>query len=307
MIVRKEYINKLLNFKDKNFIKVVTGLRRVGKSTLLDHYINELINMGISKNNILKLNFELPNTFDIRSYRDLTNYVLEWSSNKEGKLYLILDEVGRVESWEKAVNAFHSMRNFDIYITGSNADLLSSELSTYLAGRYVEILMYPLSYKEFRELNKNATFNDYIKFGGIPSISQFNLDYDLSMNILRDSYNSAILKDVVQRYNIRNVIVLEKLIKYIFSNTSKTFSANSISKYFKSENVSISVDAILSYLKYLEDAFLIYRVSRNDLLSKKILKTEEKYFICDHGIREAIIGNNNESIELILENIRSVM
>lgn len=303
MIKRDEYIEKLLKYKDKPFIKVITGLRRVGKSTLLDLYTEELLSMGVSSENILKLNFELPNTFSIKTFSDLTDIVIKWSENKKGKLYLVLDEVGRLEHWEKAVNAFHTMKIFDIYITGSNADLLSSDLSTYLAGRYVELLVHPLSYKEFLQLNRTASFNDYIIFGGIPLIATFNLDYEYSMNALRDSFNSAIFQDVLNRYNIRNTVVLERLINYIFANTSKTFSALSISKYFKSQNIKVSVDTILLYLKHIENAYLIYKVQRNDIEGKKILKTEEKYYIADHGIREAIIGNNTKSIELILENI----
>lgn len=303
MVERKDYINELLNYKDKNFIKVITGLRRVGKSTLLDLYIKELKKSGVADNQILKLNFELPNTFDIKTYLELTEIVLKFKGNKEGKLYLFFDEIGRVSQWEKAINAFHAMNEFDIYITGSNADLLSSDLSTFLAGRYVEILVQPFSYKEFLQLYPNSAFKDYIIFGGIPSISLFNLDYKYSMNVLRDSFNSAIYQDIINRYNIRNTYALEKLIHYIFANTSQTFSALSISRYFKSEKINISVDTILSYLKNIEDAFLIYRVPRNDLEGKRILKTEEKYFVADHGIREAIIGSNTSRIELILENI----
>lgn len=303
MIKREAYITQLLQYKDKNFIKVITGLRRVGKSTLLDLYIEELKVQRIIEEQILKLNFELPDTFEIKTYVDLTNFVLEWSENKNDKLYIMFDEIGRVENWEKAVNAFHAMNCFDIYITGSNADLLSSDLATYLAGRYVEILVHPFSYKEFKEIYNKSSFNDYVVFGGIPSIIPFNLDYEYSMNVLRDSFNSAVYKDILNRYNVRNPLLLEKLIHYIFANPATTFSALSISKYFKSENIKISVDTVLSYLKYIENSFLIYRVARNDIEGKKILKTEEKYFIADHGMREAIIGSNSKRIELVLKNI----
>lgn len=303
MIRRSEYIDKFKKYKDKEFIKVLTGLRRVGKSTILDMFIDELVDSGVSGKNILKLNFELPNTFDILNFRDLTKVVETWKSGKVGKLYIFLDEISRVEDWERAVNAFHAMKEFDIYITGSNADLLSSDLATYLGGRFVEILVYPLSYKEFKKIHLNSTFNDYVVFGGIPSISTFDLNYDLSMNALRDSFNSAIYQDIIKRYNIRNSTVLDRLIKYIFTNTSNTFSALSISNYFKSERISVSVDTIISYLKNMEEAFLIYKVSRNDILGKRVLKTEEKYYIADHGLREAIVGGNMNNIELILENI----
>lgn len=303
MITRDAYIEKLLKYRDKPFIKVLTGLRRVGKSTLIDMYIKLLQELNIPKDNILKINFELPNSFKINNYIDLSDIVLAWSKDKKGKLYILLDEIGRVDLWEKAINAFHAMNIFDIYITGSNADLLSSDLSTYLAGRYVEILVHPFSYKEFLKLYDGSSFTDYMIFGGIPTIASFELDYEYSMNALRDSFNSAIFQDVINRYKIRNTIVLERLIQYVFANTSKTFSATSISRYLKSENINVSVDTLLSYLKNIEDAFLIYKVQRNNLEGKQILKTEEKYYIADHGIREAITGNNLKSIELILENI----
>lgn len=303
MVRRESYLRKIHAYQDKPFIKILTGLRRVGKSVLLDQYIDELINQGIHSDQILKLNFELPINFGITSYVDLTKYVLDWSDNKTGSLYLFLDEIGRISDWEKAVNGFHSMSKFDIYITGSNADLLSSDLSTYLAGRYIEILVHPLSYKEFVRFHPKSTFLDYVTFGGIPSITVFQLDYEPSMNALRDSFRSAVFQDVISRHSIRNPIILEKLIHYLFANRAKTFSALSISNYFKSQRISASVDTILNYLKLLADAFLIYKVMRQDIVGKNILKTEEKYFIADHGLREAIVGNNGTSIELVLENI----
>jgi len=229
--------------------------------------------------------------------------VLKWSEGKSGKLYLFLDEVGRVEDWEKAVNGFHALNNFDIYVTGSNADLLSSDLSTYLAGRYVEILIHPFSFKEFKELKPQGTLREYMVFGGMPSAITFGFDYDISMNILRDQFKSAVLQDVIQRNSIRNTDILERLIEYVFSNTGNTFSALSISKYLKSQRMNVSVDTILNYINIITNAFLIYKVKRNDLIGKSILKTEEKYYIADQGIREAIIGNNENIIEMLLENI----
>ena len=272
-------------------------------SIIIDQYIDELLNQGIERDQILKLNFELPQNFNIKSYENLIKYVLDWSNQKSERLYLFLDEVGRISDWEKAVNGFHSLLKYDIYITGSNADLLSSDLSTYLAGRYIEILVHPLSYKEFVEFHPTSSFLDYVTFGGIPSITVFQLDYEPSMNALRDSFRSAVFQDVVTRHNIRNPIILEKLIQYLFSNTSKTFSALSISNYFKSQKINVSVDTILNYLKLLSEAFLIYKVMRQDIVGKNLLKTEEKYFIADHGLREAMVGHNESSIELVLENM----
>mgnify|MGYP001767516671 CR=1 FL=1 len=303
MIKRKHYLDILNSYRDKPFIKVLTGLRRVGKSTILNLLIQDLIEQGVSENSILSINFELPSSFEITDYKTLTNHVLTWAKGKKGSLYIFLDEIGRVTEWEKAVNSFHALKLFDIYITGSNADTLSSELSTFLAGRYIEILIHPFSYQEFLTVYPQAKFNDYLLFGGIPSIYAFNLDYTLSMNALRDSFRSAVLQDVVTRYQIRNAVILEKLIQYIFANVGKTFSALSISKYFKSQRLTVSVDTVLSYLSMIQEAFLIYKVGRHDLIGKSVLKTEEKYYIADHGIREAIAGNNPRVVEMILENI----
>lgn len=303
MIKRQKYLDLLLQYKDKPYIKVLTGIRRVGKSTLLQMFVEELKAQGVDESLILMLNFELPQTFDIKDYEVLTTRVLEFSKGKKENMYLLLDEVGRVEDWEKAINAFHAMGSFDLYITGSNADMLSSELSTYLAGRYVELLIHPFSYKEFLEMNPKSTFQDYIIYGGIPAIQSFHLQYDFSMNALRDSFKSAVLQDVITRHQIRNAYILEKLIQYVFSNVGKTFSALSISNYFKSQRISVSVDTILSYLGLIQDAFLIYKVRRNDVIGKRILKTEEKYYIADHGFREALTANNMAVIESVLENI----
>ncbi len=303
MIKREQYLKTLFNYKDKPFIKVLTGLRRVGKSTILEFYQEELILNGIKKENILIINLELPSFFSISDYLDLTNFIEDWSKNKKGNLYIMIDEIGRVKDWEKSVNALHASKKYDLYITGSNADLLSSDLATYLSGRYVALQVFPFSYEEFLKVHPHAAFKDYIVFGGMPHITPFKLDYETSMKILRDSYHSAILQDVVRRYNIRNVALLDKIILYIYANTSKTFSASSISKYLKSERVNVTVDTIINYLDYCEDAFLIKKVKRNDILGKSILKTEEKIFIADHGYREAIVGQNEKNIELILENI----
>jgi uncharacterized protein len=303
MIRRETYLSSIRTYQDKPLIKILTGLRRVGKSVLLDQYIEELTSQGIHNDRILKLNFELPANYGITDFEELTKHVLIWAEQKTGPLYLFLDEVGRIKDWEKAVNGFHAMGVFDIYITGSNADLLSSDLSTYLAGRYIEILIHPLSYQEFILFHPQSSFMDYVTFGGFPSITLFNLDYEPSMNTLRDSFRSAVFQDVISRHSIRNPIILEKLIQYLFANTAKTFSALSIANYFKSQKINVSVDTILNYLRLLSEAFLIYKVMRQDIVGKNLLKTEEKYYIADHGLREALVGNNGAVIELILENI----
>jgi len=309
MIIRKNYLNHLFEYKDKPFIKVITGMRRVGKSVLMDQFIEALKEKGVSETRICKINFELPTSFDLVDYQTLTRKVLDFKGKNKQTVYLFLDEIQRIKDWEKAVNGFHALNSFDIYITGSNADLLSSQLSTYLAGRYVEIKVHPFSYQEFKMLHvrkhydETAYFNQYLVFGGIPSIGVFDLDYDVSMSTLRDSFKSAFFRDVVLKNQIRNTVVLDRLINYLLSNTGKTFSALSISHFFKAERITASVDTILSYLQFIEEAYLITKVKRQDLNGKIILKTDEKYYIEDHGIREAVVGGNQKDIELVLENI----
>jgi predicted AAA+ superfamily ATPase len=303
MITRIHYLNQIKNYQNKPFIKVLTGLRRVGKSVIIDQLIEDLIKQGIKKDHILKLNFELPNTFQLDDYQQVTDHVLAWAKSKTKPLYLFFDEIGRVKQWEKAINGFHSLTKFDIYITGSNADLLSSDLASFLAGRYVEFEVYPFSYQEFLLAFPKASFHDYLTFGGMPTIIPFALNYETSMNTLRDIYKSALLQDVITRSQIRNPMVLELLTRYLLTNPAKTFSALSISKYLKSQGISVTVDTILLYLDVIQNAFLIYKAPREDVVGKRIFQTEEKYFIADLGFREAMVGQNLTIIESLLENI----
>ena len=218
-----------------------------------------------------------------------------------------------MEEWERCVNSLRVDEDFrfDIYITGSNAKLLSGELSTYLAGRYIEFFVYPFSFKEFfeiiqvknQEIKVKEAFQNYVKFGGMPFLYNLNYNYETSMQYLQDLYASIILKDITQRNNIRDTDLLERIINYIIINIGNTFSANSISKFFKSENKKVATETILNYIKACEEAFLVYRVARNDLLGKKILNVNEKYYIADHGIREATMENNQKNINQVLENI----
>ena len=218
-----------------------------------------------------------------------------------------------MEEWERCVNSLRVDEDFrfDIYITGSNAKLLSGALSTYLAGRYIEFFVYPFSFKEFfeiiqvknQEIKVKEAFQNYVKFGGMPFLYNLNYNYETSMQYLQDLYASIILKDITQRNNIRDTDLLERIINYIIINIGNTFSANSISKFFKSENKKVATETILNYIKACEEAFLVYRVARNDLLGKKILNVNEKYYIADHGIREATMENNQKDINQVLENI----
>ena len=311
MIKRDLYLNKIKPFIDKEIIKVLTGIRRSGKSVMLKLLMNEILNQGVTKEQIIYLNFEDLKNRPLCSFDILHNYILE-NSEKNKKTYLFLDEIQEVASWEKCINSLRVQEDyqFDIYITGSNAKLLSGELATYLAGRYVEFIIYPFSFKEFLEaisqikpISKAQAFNEYIKFGGMPFLHNLNFQLEPSLQYLKDVYSSIILKDITQRNNIRDIDLLEKIITYVIANIGNTFSATSISKFFKSENRKTSPETILNYIKVCEEAFLIYKVQRNDLIGKKILSVNEKYYIADHGIREAIFENNQRDINQILENI----
>ena len=313
MLKRDEYIKQIVPFIDKDVIKVLTGIRRSGKSVMLKLLMEELKNRGINENQFIYINFENLKYRNLKNYERLYDFILNKVDDKYKSYYIFLDEIQEVEEWEKCVNSLRVDEdfNFDIYITGSNAKLLSGELSTYLAGRYIEFVVYPFSFKEFfeimkeknKEIDLKEAFQDYVKFGGMPFLHNLDYNYEASMQYLQDLYASIILKDITQRNNIRDTDLLERIINYVVMNIGNTFSATSISKFFKSENRKVAIETILNYIKACEEAFLIYRVARNDLLGKKILNVNEKYYIADHGIREAIMENNQKNINQILENI----
>ena len=313
MLKRDEYIKKIVPFIDKDVIKVLTGIRRSGKSVMLKLLMEELKNIGINEKQFIYINFENLKYRKLKNYERLYDFILNKVDDKYKSYYIFLDEIQEVEEWERCVNSLRVDEdfNFDIYITGSNAKLLSGELSTYLAGRYIEFVVYPFSFKEFFEIMKEKNkeielkevFQDYVKFGGMPFLHNLDYNYEASMQYLQDLYASIILKDITQRNNIRDTDLLERIINYVIMNIGNTFSATSISKFFKSENRKVAIETILNYIKACEEAFLVYRVARNDLLGKKILNVNEKYYIADHGIREAIMENNQKNINQVLENI----
>ena len=313
MLKRDEYIKKIVPFIDKDVIKVLTGIRRSGKSVMLKLLMEELKNRGINENQFIYINFENLKYRKLKNYERLYDFILNKVDDKYKSYYIFLDEIQEVEEWERCVNSLRVDEdfNFDIYITGSNAKLLSGELSTYLAGRYIEFVVYPFSFKEFfeimkeknKEIDLKEAFQDYVKFGGMPFLHNLKYNYEASMQYLQDLYASIILKDITQRNNIRDTDLLERIINYVVMNIGNIFSATSISKFFKSENRKVATETILNYIKACEEAFLVYRVARNDLLGKKILNVNEKYYIADHGIREAIMENNQKNINQVLENI----
>ena len=313
MLKRDEYIKKIVPFIDKDVIKVLTGIRRSGKSVMLKLLMEELKNRGINENQFIYINFENLKYRNLKNYEKLYDFILNKVDDKYKSYYIFLDEIQEVEEWERCVNSLRVDEdfNFDIYITGSNAKLLSGELSTYLAGRYIEFVVYPFSFKEFfeimkeknKEIDLKEAFQDYVKFGGMPFLHNLDYNFEASMQYLQDLYASIILKDITKRNNIRDTDLLERVINYVIMNIGNTFSATSISKFFKNENRKVAIETILNYIKACEEAFLVYRVARNDLLGKKILNVNEKYYIADHGIREAIMENNQKNINQALENI----
>ena len=311
MISREIYMKRIRPFINTELIKVFTGIRRSGKSVMLELVKNELKKSGVSDKNFLCINFEQFSNSELLDAKILHKRIVEFQKSADGKIYLFFDEIQEVDGWEKCINSCRVDFDCDIYITGSNAKLLSGELATYLAGRYVEFVIYPFSFAEFLEMNrqknsqidKSACFTAFLKTGGMPFLANFFGDDSAKNQYLMDIYNSVVLKDVVKRNNIRDVDTLERIIAYAFSNIGHIFSATSLSKYFKSEKRNISHDTILNYLKFCTDAFLIYKISRYDLEGKKVLTVNEKYYCADHGLREAVFGKNTQNIDQILENI----
>lgn len=304
-------MQRIRPFINTDLIKVFTGIRRAGKSVMLELVKNELKESGIGEENFLCINFEQFSNSQFLDVESLYKKITDFQKNTKGKIYLFFDEIQEVDGWEKCINSCRIDFDCDIYITGSNAKLLSGELATYLAGRYVEFVIYPFSFAEFFEMNliknpnvdKATCLMQFLKTGGMPFLSNFPDDDSAKSQYLIDIYNSVVLKDVVKRNNIRDVDTLERIVAYAFSNIGHIFSATSLSKYFKSENRKISHDTILNYLKFCSDAFLFYKINRYDLEGKKIVTVNEKYYCADHGLREALFGKNIQNIDQVLENI----
>lgn len=309
MIIREKYLKKMIDAKDTDFIKVITGVRRSGKSTLLLMFRDYLLANGVKEENIVYINFESAKYDDIKDYKDLYKYIED--KVKDEKIYLLLDEIQSVSSWEKAINSFKVDFNMDIYITGSNAYLLSSELSTLLSGRYIEIKMYPLSFKEFLvfnnydENNLEEKFNEYLKYGGLPAITLIKGNDELILSYLNDIYNTIVKKDIIDRNNIKDVALLENIIKYLFNNVGSPISTKKISDYLNSNKVvqKSNHQTIDNYLNMLEKSYIIYKADRTDVKSKSLLKTLGKYYVSDSGIRNIILGFRNINEGHLLENI----
>ena len=311
MIKRESYMKRIRPFFGNDLVKVLIGLHRSGKSVMLDLIKEELCASGVSSSQFISINFENMRNAHLCTAVALHDEIIRRASEIKDKVYLFFDEIQEVDAWEKCINSFRVELDCDIYITGSNAKLLSGELATYLAGRYVEFVIYPFSFAEFIELYRtifpNADirqcFSKYLRAGGMPYLSNLRYDETASRQYLRDLFNSVELKDIVKRNNIRDVDMLERIIAYVTSNIGTTFSSTANSKYLKSEGRSVSPETVLSYIKACTDAFLFYQVKRQDLQGKKILTVNEKYYVADHGIREAVFGGNMKDINLVMENI----
>ena len=308
MILREEYLKKLSTYMDAPIIKILAGIRRCGKSTILEMLHKELISKGIDESNIICKRYTSFEIDDCYTAKDMYNDIKKEMIN-DNKYYLLLDEVQEIDGWEKAINSLLEDTNADIYVTGSNSKLMSSEISTYLTGRYVLIPVYPLSFKEYLDFKSSSAksekelLNEYIKFGGFPIVALGNYDEQSAYQIVEGIYNSVITSDITKRHNIVNFDLFNRVVKFIIENVGKTFSANSIVKFLKGEGRALSVESIYNYLEWLEKAFVIYRCRRYDLQGKSVLKTQEKFYLADQSLKYCIMGFNPKSIASMLENI----
>ena len=311
MIKREGYMSRIRPFIGGDLIKVMTGIRRSGKSVMLELIKEELLETGIRPSQFIVINFEDMRFSHLHTAEALHDEILKRAGEIEGKVYLFFDEIQEVAGWERCVNSLRIALDCDIYITGSNAKLLSGELATYLGGRYVEFVIYPFSFGEFLELyhtiDPGSTiqqcFQKYLLAGGMPYLANLYYEEGPSRQYLTDLFNSVQLKDIVKRYKVRDVDLLERIIAYVMANMGTTFSASSLAKFLKSEQRTVAVETILNYIKYCCDAYLFYQVKRQEVQGKQILSSNEKYYIADHGIREAVFGGNTRDINLVLENI----
>lgn len=305
LIKREHFYNKIKGFLGKPIIKVITGLRRSGKSYFLKQLIKELPKKDTKFLYIDKESLEFD---EIKNYKDLNLYIKENLFGKKAKHYfLFIDEIQEIDQWEKCIRSIFGSNSAEVFITGSNAQMLSSELATFLTGRYINFQIYPLSYKEFLQFRNNShnqeEFSKFIEYGSMPAIHNFNSDRELIYSYLSSTLNTIVLKDVVKRFEVRNIDLLDGLIKFTFDNIGSTFSAKSISDYLKSQRLSVGVETIQNYLFYLESTHLLHKVRRYDIQGKRHLEIHEKYYLADIGFRHALLGFKQDDISDYLENI----
>jgi len=311
MIQRETYLKKIRPFIGVDIVKVLTGIRRCGKTVMLQLIQEELLHRGISADHILSINFESFSAPSKNDSRSVYGSIRSLSEKARGKIYLFLDEVQELDNWEKLVNSCLIDFDIDIYITGSNATMLSGELATYLGGRYVEIKVYPFSFAEAldsyaqagRKIDPSEAFRRYLIQGGMPFLYHHDFDDVAWRQYLSDIFDSIILKDIARRNKVRDIDQLKRLILFFIANIGNTFSATSIIRYLKNEKRSLSTETMYNYIDYCKEACLLHMVQREDLVGKKLLSFQEKIYIVDHGIREALFGTNQSDINQTLENI----
>ena len=305
IIQRKYYLEKTKPYINVNLIKVFVGQRRVGKSFVMQ-MIRDFIKKKNKAANIIFIDKEQYQFDFIKSYKDLINYI-ESKINKNTENYLFIDEVQEISQFEKALRHFQNKNNIDIYCTGSNAKMLSGDLATHLSGRYIKIEIMPLSYKEFLQFNNfennNETLEKYLKWGTLPFIKNLDKTDDIIYDYLKNIVSTIIYKDIIYRYKIRNLDFFDSLLLFIASNSGNIISAKKISEYLKSQNVDISTKVVLEYLEYLQNAFLINKIKRVEINSKKVFAINNKYFFTDWGLRNTLLGLDRFSVPDIIENV----
>lgn len=310
MISRPIYTDKIMAYTDTPFVKVLTGVRRCGKSTILKMIMEKLQNeRNIPKEQIVSMRFDSMEYDDMNAKQMFETVKAKLCDG--GRTYFFFDEVQEIDGWEKVVNSLASDYDVDIYVTGSNSRMMSSEIATYLTGRYISFRIFPLSFEEYLTFRKEYTelkdvhteLADYIRLGGFPATHLRAYSQDEVYTIVHDIYNSTIFSDIVRRNQIRKVDQLERVVKYTFSNVGNTFSAKSISDYLKSEHRKIDNETVYSYLEKLEKAYLLHRCSRYDLQGKEILKTQEKFYLADTSLRYSVLGYDQDSVAFSLENV----
>ena len=278
MIKRELYLNKIRQFIDLDFIKVITGVRRSGKSYLLKLIIEELIQRSINENNILLIDFELPEYNHIKNREELDEIVLDFINSRKNNVYLLFDEIQNVKDWEISINSYYKLSNTDVYVAGSNSNLLNGSLATFLTGRYISIEMYPFSFNEFCEYNGGLTdpFDEYLKYGGFPLAKEY-------MTLLDDILASILLNDIFKRYEIRNVELLFRIIDYLMENVGNVISPNLIYNHLKEDNLKLTKNTVYAYLNYLAEAGFLLKLIKEDLATNKKINGVEKYYLIDHG------------------------
>lgn len=309
MHTRQAYLERLRPFLGKPVVKVLTGMRRVGKSYLMRQIIEQLRRDGVPEGNILYIDKESVAFDDLRTYRDLDKAVQAALGKRGGSRFLFVDEVQEIEGWERAIASIAGQGNIDIAVTGSNAHLFSSELATRMSGRYVEFPIYALSFQEhltFRGASRQdpqAEFLDYLRFGGLPAIHHFDRDADTIYQYVASVFSTIVLKDIVRRHQVRNVMLLESIARYLFDNTGRVTSAKSIADYLKSQRLRVGVETVQNYLAYFEEALLAHRTRRFDIKGRRLLEIYDKFYLGDVGMRHALLGFREGELTGVLENV----